>query len=430
MKVLWICNGLHFPDICHELGLQEPVTGGWMKSLMEVLISEYPDLELGIAALYGNTNHLIEKKINKVTYYCLPFKNLQYSYGPALGKCWKNINMSFKPDIVHIHGTEFPFGLEYIKACGTKNVVVSIQGLISIIARYSLGNIHMQEFKKYQTLFDILQKHLPNAPQNVFKHGIEIETEYMKLVKHVIGRTSWDKAHVWALNPKIQYHFGNECLRSAFYECKNKWNLKDCEKHSIFLSQASNPIKGLHKMIEAMPYILRSYPDTKVYIAGYNFIRAKTFKEKLKFSTYAKYICHLLNQFKIKDHFIFTGPLDEKQMIQRYQKAHVFISPSSIENSPNSLGEAQILGVPCVASYVGGVPDMITDGVSGLIYRFNEHEMLAKCICTIFSDAQIAQKLSENARQVASARHNRILNAQSTYRTYLQIIKNEDKDII
>lgn len=430
MKVLWICNGLHFPDICHELGLQEPVTGGWMKSLMEVLICEYPDLELGIAALYNNTNVLIEKKINKITYYCLPFKNLQLFYSPELGKCWKSINKSFKPDIVHIHGTEFPFGLEYIKACGTENVVASIQGLISVIARYSLGNIHTHELKKYQTLYDILKRQLLHISQNRFKRGTEIETEYIKLLNHVIGRTSWDRTHVWAVNPKIQYHFGNECLRPSFYECNNKWNLKDCEKHSIFLSQASNPIKGLHKMIEAMPYILRDYPDTKVYIAGYNFISANTLKEKLKFSTYAKYICHLLKQFKIKDHFIFTGPLDEKQMVQRYQRSHVFVSPSSIENSPNSLGEAQILGVPCVASYVGGVPDMITDGVSGLLYRFDEHEMLAKCICTIFSNKEIAQSLSKNASQIASVRHNRILNAKSTYKTYLQIIKNETRGTI
>lgn len=428
MKILWICNGLHFPDICRELNLQEPVTGGWMKSLMEALLSEYSDLEIGIAALYDKTNILIEKKINKVTYFCLPFKNLQSSYGPELGKCWKNIDANFKPDVVHIHGTEFPFGLEYIKSCGAQNVVASIQGLISVIARYSLGNIPISELKKCQTLYGVIKEHLLNTPKNMLKSGMTVEAEYMKVLNHVIGRTSWDRDHVWALNSNLQYHFGNECLRNSFYELKNRWSLENCEKHTIFLSQAQKPIKGLHKMIEAMPYVLRDYPDTKVYIAGYDFINTKTIKEKIKFSTYANYILYLLKKFKIRKHFIFTGPLNEQEMVQRYQKSHIFVCPSSIENSPNSLGEAQILGLPCIASYVGGIPDMIVDGVTGFMYRFEEHEMLAKHICNIFSKDHIAQKISENAQQVAYIRHNRTLNAKKTYDIYLQIIEELNKD--
>lgn len=423
MKVLWICNGLHFPDICRELGLQEPVTGGWMKSLMESLLSEYSDLEIGIAALYDKANFLIEKKIGKVTYYCLPFKNLQLSYGPALGKCWKEINSRFHPDIVHIHGTEFPFGLEYIKACGNQHVVASIQGLVLTYARYSLGNIPVSELRKYRTVYDMLKGRLLNTLQNMYKSGIQIEAEYMKVLKHVIGRTSWDRDHVWALNPNVEYHFGNECLRTAFYEEQNKWILDKCKKHSIFLSQAFKPIKGLHKVIEAMPYILRDYPDTKVYVAGTDFTRIKTLKEKLKFGTYANYICHLLERLNVQKHFIFTGPLNERQMVRQYQQSHVFVCPSSIENSPNSLGEAQILGVPCVASYVGGIPDMLVDGETGLMYRFEEHEMLARCVCQIFSNADVAQLLSENARQAAFVRHDRVANAKSTYETYLQILE-------
>lgn len=64
-------------------------------------------------------------------------------------------------------------------------------------------------------------------------------------------------------------------------------------------------------------------------------------------------------------------------MKQEYLNANVFICPSSLENSPNSLGEAQILGTPCLASYVGGIPDMMF-GNEGYLYRFEEIEMLAE----------------------------------------------------
>ena len=72
-------------------------------------------------------------------------------------------------------------------------------------------------------------------------------------------------------------------------------------------------------------------------------------------------------------------------MKSEYLKSNVYICPSSIENSPNSLGEAQILGVPCVAAYVGGIPDMIPNMACGTMYRFEEIEMLAYAICDVFN---------------------------------------------
>ena len=59
---------------------------------------------------------------------------------------------------------------------------------------------------------------------------------------------------------------------------------------------------------------------------------------------------------ELEDKVSFLGPLNAEQMKAEYLRSNVFLCPSSIENSPNSLGEAQMLGVPCVASYVGGIP--------------------------------------------------------------------------
>ena len=71
MKILWITNIL-FPDICKELHRTAPVTGGWMKSLADALLEQYPNIELAVAALYGaNKRHLLEKK-NWSYYLLLP----------------------------------------------------------------------------------------------------------------------------------------------------------------------------------------------------------------------------------------------------------------------------------------------------------------------------------------------------------------------
>lgn len=425
MKILWITNIL-FPDICKELHRTAPVTGGWMKSLADALLEQYPNIELAVAALYGaNKRHLLEKKIGRITYYCLPYNEYQTQYNAAMEETWKEVANRFNPDVIHIHGTEFPYGLAYLKANGGNHAVISIQGLVGAYARYSLGNIPRNILKRYRTFHDRVKKTIISSPEKMEKQG-KLEHEYLTYAHHIIGRTEWDKAHVWAINPACEYHVCNETLRAPFYN-KEKWDINKCKRHSIFLSQAQKPIKGIHKIIEAMPFILREYPDTKVYVAGSNFLKRESIKDKLRFSTYANYVLSLIKKYHLEDKFIFTGLLDESQMAEQYKLANIFICPSSIENSPNSLGEAQLVGVPCIASYVGGVPSMITNEISGLLYQFDEHEMLASLVCKIFSDDDLALKLSQQGIITAEKRHNKKINAQTTFAIYNSII-NQTKE--
>lgn len=422
MRVLWITNVL-FPDICQYLGLSAPVTGGWMKSSANVLTETYHDnINIAVASVCENINSIVEKQIGKIVYYCIPGKLSSQKYLSYLEPLWKEVHDRFRPDIVHIHGTEFTHGLAYINANCMQNVVVSIQGLLNGIARYSLGQINETVLRKYRTLYDYLRSPLLSLPKRMSEQG-RYENEYLLKINHVIGRTQWDMDHVWSINPECHYHFCNETLRRPFYMDENRWKISECERHAIFLSQASSPIKGLHKLIEALPLVIREFPDTKVYVSGTNFLKRDGFVNKLKYSTYANYVYHLMKRLNVENRFIFTGPLEENLMAQRYKAANIFICPSSIENSPNSLGEAQLIGTPCIASYVGGIPDMIEHGKTGFMYRFGEHEMLAKYICRIFSDDNLALNLSENARVEAKKRHDSINNARRTINIYRNIIE-------
>lgn len=418
MKVLWITNIL-FPDICEYLHRNAPVTGGWMKSLAEELLEQCPNIELAVCSLYGVNKKLLEKKIGRITYFCLPFNECHAVYTSKMEKYWKEVANRYNPDVVHIHGTEFPYGLAYLKANGGGNAVISIQGLVGAYARYSLGGIDRKILSKYKTIYDMLKKSIITLPERMKIQG-KLEYEYLSRVNHVMGRTEWDKNHIWAINPSCKYHKCNEILRTPFYS-NSKWQINKCLRHSIFLSQAQKPIKGIHILIEAMPLILREFPDTKVIVAGYNFLKRDSLKEKLRFSAYANYVSSLIKKYKLEDKFIFTGLIDEESMAKQYRNANVFVCPSSIENSPNSLGEAQIIGVPCIASYVGGVPSMIVDRVSGLLYRFEEYEMLANLVCKVFNNDELALKLSQQGIIEAEYRHNKKINAIKTYNIYEMI---------
>ena len=102
---------------------------------------------------------------------------------------------------------------------------------------------------------------------------------------------------------------------------------------------------------------------------SFSFTRHGNWKEKLKLSSYGKYLLELIKELDLEDHVTFLGKLDAFRMKQEFLKSGLYMCCSTIENSPNSLGEAMLLGMPCVAADVGGIPDIFTDGVDGILYR-------------------------------------------------------------
>lgn len=421
MKVLWITN-IILPPLADHLKKSTKGSGGWMSASIEALRTACSDITFAVASCGGNGINL-KKEINGVIYYLIPFPENQKRYVKEMESYWQEIKSDFQPDIVHIHGSEYTHGLAYIRACGSKNVILSLQGLISVIVRYQKGGISEKDARNAFTLYDLRAGSI-NGMDKFNDMRIEMEHSYFRALNHVIGRTSWDRKHVKTINPNINYHFCNETLRSDFYD--KSWSLERCKKHSIFLSSAAIPLKGAHKVFEALPYILQKFPDTVVYVAGRNIMDPKSIKDWLKLSGYGNYLRKLIKKLKIANHIKILGLLDSDEMVNAYLNCHVFVCPSSIENSPNSLGEAQLLGVPSVASYVGGVSDFIEHGKTGFIYRFEEVELLADYVCRIFANDQLAKELSESEKIVAKQRHDKALNVSTTLSIYNNIINNDN----
>ena len=416
MKILWIVN-IIFPAPSKVLGLTLPVVGGWMYAMSEKL-SITQNHQLAVACVYSGSQ-LKSIKIDNIIYFLLPCKD-KSKYDKKLESAWQQVNHDFSPDIVHIHGTEYAHGLSCMRKLPHLNYVVSIQGLKTVYHRYYYGGISYLDIIKNLTLRDFIKRDsLFQQKQKFKKHSI-LEKEYLQRTKNIIGRTDWDYAHSKVINPKANYHFCNESLRGSFYTSK-KWSLETCSTHSIFLSQAAYPIKGLHQVIKAVAHLKYSFPNIKVRVGGNNIIKKTTFIDKFRRSGYGNYINSLLKQYNLQENVIFLGRLTEKEMITEYLKAHVFVCPSIIENSPNSLGEAQILGVPTISSYVGGISEMTENGDAGLLYRFEEIEMLSNCISQIFNIDSLAIELSKKGIKIAEFRHDRDINVETINNIYTHV---------
>ncbi len=421
MNILWITN-IALPEASALMKENPTPYGGWFVSAAAFL-AQHEGLNLSIAFPKMGIDNVLVIKGAQIIYYTFPpvgNNNLNLKNYIYLNE----ILDQAKPDIVHIFGTEYPHTLAIVNASQNKNIeaIISIQGLVSIYARHYMACLPVNVQNRF-TVRDFIRQDNLKQQQSKFVERGKLEIEALQRIKHIIGRTTWDKACTYQINPDAQYYFCNETLRDKFY--KHNWNINQCEKYSIFISQGSYPIKGLHFILEAMPLILKWFPDTKLYVGGDNIFKADTLKDKFKISSYSKYIKEKINKNNLQNNVIFTGVLNEQQICERYLKSNVFVCPSSIENSPNSLGEAMVLGVPCVASCVGGVADLLKHKEEGFIYQFDAPYMLAHYVCEIFADDELSMNFSKKARKHGLKTHDREKNKNTLFAIYRSIISNK-----
>lgn len=416
MKVLWITNNL-FPEAQKRLTGKGELksSGGWMTASADYLVKS-EGISLVIATVSPLVDSLTVIQGECIKYYVLPYGKGNKYYNPEYEPLFDHIQQKEKPDVVHIHGTEFTHGLAYVNVCGNRNVVVSIQGLKSVISKYYMAGLSFKDRIRNTTIRDLIKGGIDYEAKEFAKQGHN-EVELIRKVNHVIGRTEWDKAHTLAYNRNISYHHCEETLRPEFYSSP-KWTYCQCQKHSIFLSQAWYPLKGAHQVLKVAAQLLQFYPDLQIRIAGADMTRFANLKGMSHYTTYARYLRRLIIQYDLGERVTFLGPLSTQQMVDEYLNCNVFVCPSSIENSPNSLGEAQILGTPCIASYVGGIPDMMRGNEENL-FRFEEVEMLAEKIRRVFSDKEKQTDMST----VAANRHHPLNNNKQLLSIYKEIIE-------
>lgn len=415
MKVLWITFN-YFPELCESQNLKEGVTGSWVYRYAKKLLEVNPEICMAVASPYEG-KELKSIEIKNTLYYLIPAKKFK-KYNSNLEPIWRLIYNDFKPQVIHIHGSEYPIGLSYVRACGPKGVVLSMQGLVSVIERYYYGGLSQWSLLLNMTFRDIIRRDSVFHQKRDIKRRGKYEVELIQRINNVIGRTEWDEAHAWVMNPSVNYHFCDEPLRESFY--KNKWCYEDCDRYSIFISQGQYPLKGLHMLIEALPTIINNYPQTKVFVSGSDIVNNRG----LRITGYGNYIKRKLKKYSLEDVLFFTGPLSELEIVKRLLKSNVAICPSSIENGSISNSEAQIMGVPTIVAQVGGLTSRVKHKTNGLTYRFEEPEILAWQVCNLFSNIDLTMKVSKEAQGPVEFRQGEFETASVLNGIYAKICKS------
>lgn len=447
MKVLWICN-IMLPMVAEHLGKEVSNREGWLTGLASALRKRNPDLELAVAFPAEQELDGYKEVLENITCYGFyeNITNLEL-HDEGVKQRLERILQDFKPDVVHCFGTEYDHAKAVLEVGDPNRVLLGIQGVCDAIARTYMADLPERVMNRV-TFRDWLKKDSIRQQAEKFRLRAVRERETLELAAHVTGRTTLDREYALSVNPHVQYHAMNETLRSVFYE--GQWKPESCEPHSIFMSQGDYPLKGLHYMLRALPKILAVYPDARLYVAGNSIVNWRNWKDKIKISSYGKYLRELMAQYDLLDKVVFTGKLSAEQMRERMLKSHLFVCASAMENSPNSLGEAMLLGVPCVAAAVGGVPDLFTDGEDGIIYpgygaaeyqkcadvggqeltcRDGENfdpegaqaHRLAQAVLQMWSDEPKMRQMSAQAAAHAEETHNREKNCDRLMEIYLEL---------
>ena len=418
MKILWTVN-LIPSTASNYLNIKSGVLGGWVESMAERL-KKYPDIELAILCKTDNSYNF-DEVIDSVRYISLSYNSKTDI--KALEKRCAEIVDDFRPDVIQVEGTEFLHANAMLNVGNLNNIptVVSLQGILNGQYQYQCGQLQIDDMMwsmSFSKIFTAWILHLRKT--RWFKPRMKTERETISKAKYLIGRTTWDRAHSYKLNPDAKYFTCNRILRAPFYSYD--WNINNIERHSLYVGNGYYALKGVQYVIEALPELIREYPDIKLYVAG-----VKPFEENDKRPFYKKgyglYLEKLIKDLGVEKHVEFTGPLKAEQVAEKLSKVHAYVLCSTIENSPNTLGEAMCIGTPSVAAYVGGVSDMATDGEHALFYRNDDPALLAWNIKRIFDNDELALKLSENGRVRARITHDADKNSEALYKIYKEILE-------
>lgn len=413
MNILWSVNTL-MPNVAKKIGVKSSHAISWIDAMSKEIIKD-DTINLAIASV-ANVKEFRKMDVDGIVYYIIPSKSIDNS--------WINILKDFEPDIIHLYGTEKTHNIPLIKHREVNSrIVVSLQGILKGYARVYYGGIDVSVLIKNMTLKDLLRGSVFSGRKS-FEKGIEKEEWQLKHVKYVEGRSTWDRVYAMSINPDLKYFYCPRLIREPFYRIQ--WSPEKMESHSIFVHQGNYPIKGLHFLFEALPHLIKKFPDLKLYIAGNDILHRDSFFKKLIRNGYSKYLLSLYKKYNLEGYVVFLGRISAEEVAKRLSVTNVMVIPSVIENCPNSLAEAMLVGTPSVASYVGGNAELLNNGQCGELYCYNEPLMLAESIDKIFSSETLAKNYSMKSRELALERHNPAKLKKTLLGIYDQIIKNNE----
>jgi glycosyltransferase involved in cell wall biosynthesis len=417
MRVLWFIN----TSVSAANGKDDTVIyGGWIYSLQRHLLKTGL-IQLGIV-YPAEQKQYISFTSGGTMYYGYPSFRDKGVINGLIGR-WRHVIESsvevsslkeivddFQPDLIHIFGSEKHYGL--IAGYTKIPVVVQIQGNLTACKQKWFSGVTFYEVLKNCNKKNLLLGYGIYHQYFLLKKRSARELDILSRSRFIIGRTEWDKRLMKLESPESRYYHCEELLRDDFY---NKQWLQPSGGKLLLMSILSPLIyKGLEAVLTTSRLLKGAGDfDFEWQIAGIRgteeLVRIIEKSRKLKFQ---------------ENNVRFLGALNAAELSGRLISSHLFIHPSHIENSPNSVCEAMLLGIPIIATYAGGTSSILKDSEDGILVQDGDPYSLAGTILQLSNSPESMKLYSEKARSKALSRHDPEKVVKSVLDIYHNVIDN------
>ncbi len=379
------------------------VGGSWIEAMEQEMV-KFGDVELGIVFPYKSkeARHFTVDD-HPVNYYMVPkypigkwgrfFKRVTSQTEPRQAlKDFEDAINAFQPDLIMYFGTESTYGL--------LTSSVSIPSLV-----WFQGNLTVYH-KKWYTEMPWLRTFLNERPFDILNgqsdlhkyllYGKKVKEEQILFenAQNFIGRTDWDRRLVSIMAPQAKYFHCEEPMRETFMQ--EKWKPNPGRNKIVLVSTIrESPYKGLETVYQSCR-LLESVVQRPVEwrIVGVH-----------PDSSYGRMARKVSNVSSSESPVKLLGFKSGEELTNELKRADIYVHPSHIDNSPNSVCEAMVMGLPIVSTNVGGIPSLLIDRHEGLLVQNGDPYAMAGAILEFIEDFDLAIKMGENARRRGLKRH-------------------------
>jgi len=394
---------------------------GWLEGLRWALEQYEPDVELGICS-WGHSFHEPFTRDN-ATYFALNAHRPR-TRGERMVEAWRcrlvppeavtdaaSVTRRFRPDIVHVHGTEHPLGLAALRL--PFPAVATLQGIASAIERFVLEPVPDSEILRGLATRNFLRGDSYLHWSVRMKRAAATERTVVGGLHHFMGQTSWDRNVLRVLNPSAKYYTCPRALQPDYYRAR--WRGISGAGTTIFCTSGPAPYKGIETLLEGFA-LLRD--------AGYKGIRLRV-AGRIPGSILWPMVERIVRRRHLEGLVTWLGRLAAAELAAELAQASMFVLPSHIENESNALIEAMLIGLPCVAAAVGGVPSVLCDGEDGLLYNDSDPFSLAGSLACLLDEPALAVSLAAGAYDRARTGWSAEVAAHRVKAVYEEIVAAE-----
>ncbi|HEX8328296.1 MAG TPA: glycosyltransferase family 4 protein [Hymenobacter sp.] len=291
-------------------------------------------------------------------------------------------------DLLHLHGSELQ--LPAMTAGLAVPMLLSVQGIVSVYARHVPDPLSMLKFLWTLAGF--------------------YERRYLPTVHHFLCRTHWDKAHTARLSPGCTIYHNWETLRPEFFAAAERPKPTLLARPQVLFVGGSQAIKGFKEALLTFDRI-RQAADLRLVIVGRlgdDEVQAVVQRHRLRHIAPESVECRRFQT--------------AAELAALCRESFCLLHPSYIDNSPNSVCEAQLMGLPVVATDVGGVASLITEGETGLLAPLDP-AALARQVLRLYHDRALHRRIAAKAQALARQRHDPATILERTLDAYRAVLQ-------